>query len=252
MCAPVCTCVCGKAAGLFPSCRWKTLVSCPQKASQHTPTFLIQSINTSSFSLLVSHRISSPASTRAARRNWPGFGFPSKWQKGFKVNNCFFDFYSPEDPLLLYPNATRPHIFFKGNTLQWEGRLWLGQWAVLSCWLHLQLISQGVPKKCPAFSASEDRRVSTFPTEEEPAMKEVKFNYIAKVEKITSRSSDSEVSASHRALTTKSNVVYAHSVWSDTRERCYRIYPWIVKTVEACITSCLAVYMTVPSKPILS
>lgn len=159
VCAPPCVCLCGKAAGLFPSCQWKTLVSCPQKASQHTPTFLIQSINTSSFSLLVSHHISSPASTRAACRNWPGFGFPSKWQKGFKVNNCFFEFYSPKDPLLLYPNATRPHIFFKGNTLHWDGRLWLGQWAALSCWLHLQLISQGVPKKCPAFSASEDRSV---------------------------------------------------------------------------------------------
>lgn len=87
------------------------------------PPCLIQSINTSSFSLLVSHCISSLASTRATRHNRPGSGFPQT-AKGFKVNNCFFDFYWPKDstpPLSVCPNATRPHISLRGINYSKEG-----------------------------------------------------------------------------------------------------------------------------------
>jgi len=92
------------------------------------PTCLIQSINTSSFSLLVSHCISSPASTTPTRHNRPGFGFPLKRQRASKSITAFLIFIDPKahkPPLYhtspLLPNITDPHISLRGIDYSEEG-----------------------------------------------------------------------------------------------------------------------------------
>ena len=106
-----------------------------------SPRF-IQSINTSWSSLLVSHSISSPASTSPLSPEALGFGFPSKGKGLQSQSHRFWFLLTWRLAFLLSPNTTCPPLL-SGNINGKEAVL-LGTESVMLGWLHLQLILQGV------------------------------------------------------------------------------------------------------------
>lgn len=122
----VCVCV-WHSSGAFPSCQWKTLVSCPHKPTHHPPAsfpplfnsvhqhFLLQPVSVTLHFLSSLNQSDSPQSAR--------FWVSLKRQRASKSITAFLIFIDPKTrlPPRVCPNATRPRISLRGINYSKEG-----------------------------------------------------------------------------------------------------------------------------------